>query len=345
MRIGFCTPYARCESARVAARIADWAELRGHAVSIRPTNHAPANIGLRWDKSAVLARSLRFTDWAQSQDAIVWTHKPIFEQIAWAKSNNVFTVVYALWQELNPADKAAFKEAAVVLAPSLGAAKFVASKWNIHKTLAALWDSGLPLTIKDPRIKPNYCWVLLPLFDHEPYKTEMTAIEIAARLVNDYPDVVLTIAYNSSTMATYGQRRMRQIQRYFRDRVRLVKRVPLNRRPLLYRDHDLTLWPVHQENTGIVGIDSISMGTPVAAFHMPPLTEFLNQNNAVLAPCQGSYTQLGAPRAEPNYTIFERCVRTLIEDRRRLHELQQTVHEGLPRRRQLFQDVLTRLFG
>lgn len=342
MRLGICTRYCRHEAAYAAIRIADWASQYGADVTMLNVTPTPVALSPRWDRETKRHAGARFTDWARDCDLILWTHTPIFEQVAWAHKHGVETAVFSLWHELRPHDRRVYRELHAVISPSHEAARFLMSRWNIRRSYAAPYDPGTPFMRKHPRLRSTGTWVLLPLFDREPWRTEATALEISDRMLKRYPDTHLTVAYNSSHLVPFATRRLKQLQRGFPDRVRVLRRCRPAYRPILFGEHDLTLWPTHAENTGMTGLTSLAMGTPVLAYAFPPVSEFLNPKNSVRIPCRTTTNELGVPLTAPDYEAFEHGLWEVLDSPSDLRRLQETVSYGLLQRRKAFGDVLAR---
>lgn len=341
--LGVCTRYHHHEAPQIAMRIANWANSRGMDSSLFSTTPRPPRLHRKWDKDVARTSRLRFTEWATSCSTILWTHVPHKEQINWCNEHNINTIVHPFWHELTDEDRASLKVANWVVSPNAALARLMASKFGIRKTLVAPYDTGLPFTCKDNRLRPNYIWVLLPLYDREPLKMECTAIEVAGRLLAAREDVVVTVLYNSSTLVSRAKRRLKDFQRYFGDRMRIYRSVPLESRPMLFRDHDVTMWPAHYDSVGLTPLMSVSMGTPVVSFTFPPVTEVLTKQNSVPVPCEGHYNRIGVPVVEPNYQLYERCLQNAVINRDYLASLNSTVLEGLEQRRAVFNEVMGRV--
>jgi len=341
--LGVCTRYCHHEAPQVAMRIANWWLDRGLDATLFSTTLSPPRLDPQWDREVARTSKLRFTDWALNCSTILWTHIPHKEQIDWCNKAGINTVIYPFWHELRDQDRPALKIVNWIVSPNVALARLLASKFGIRKTLVAPYDSGLPLTCKDTRLKPNYIWVLLPLYDREPEKTEATAIEVAGRLLAAREDVVVTTLYNSSTLSSPAKRRLSEFRRYFGDRMRLFRSVSLRHRPMIFRDHDVTMWPAHFDSVGVTPAISLAMGTPVVSFAFPPITEMLTKENSVPVSCQGHYNRIGVPYVEPDYQLYERCLQNAVINRGYLTSLQQTVLTGLEQRRQVFNEVMGRV--
>jgi hypothetical protein len=341
MRLGICTPWCFREATQAAIRIAEWARAADIDVTLRASNSSPPRLHTRWDAEVQTTRPLTFTAWARSCSTVIWTRPPIREQVTWAAKNGIYTVILYLWADVSEADFPALRAAQCVLCPGTTIKHYAVERVRVRKAVCICWDVGLPFVRKDPRVQTNYQWVLLPLFDREPYRMEATIVDICGRMLYRYPDTVLTAAYHSSTLAPFATRRLAVFQQYFGDRVRLRKAMPINDRPYVFQQHDLTLWPVHLTSLGNTGLLSLSMGTPVIAFDCPPVSEFLNRMNSVVVPAEGHFDELGIPRLDPDYCQFERILYQQLDAKERLAKLQQTVLHGMDQRRTVFVDGMT----
>ncbi len=344
MPLGIHTRYQHHEATYVALRLANWALENGSEASIYPTTPKRLDLDVRWDHVANAQRGRRFTEWAREQSTIVWTHVPPIEQVVWSKRQGIQTVFFPLWHELNPTDREIIGAFDAVLAPSRAVGQLIIRRWNGRRTYVAPWDVGLPFSAKDARQKRDQKWILLPLYDNETQKSEMTAIEIAGRALGRYDNTVLTVMYNSWSMGSAAKRRLQKFQKFFGDRVRLLRSVSLAHRPFVFRCHDLTLWPTHAENTAMLGLLSMTMGTPVIAFEGTPLDDMLSNSNGLPIPCGQATDEGGIPSIIPDYGAFEEGLCSLLESDEYLHRLQQTVLTGLPERRSRFNSGIASVY-
>jgi len=316
----------------------------GCSVSLYPATEAPVRLSKRWDSNIDANRNRLFTDWATDNDIIIWTHCPIAEQIAWAKKQGIRTGIFCLWHEIGPADYRAYQTADFVVAPNAATGAFVSHIMKTNNIRTLPWDTGQPFTIKDPRITSKQTWVLMPMTDYEPYYMEATALEVAGRALHRFPSMHLTVPFNASKMAPFALHRLRQFRRYFGSRIQLLPGVPLKDRHIMFGTHDLTYWPVSRANTGMVGLTSVTMGTPVLAFDIPPCNEFLSDEcNATLTPSVIGMGDMGRPRLEPDYAAMETALHSLLESPEILRKQQQNTIIGLSERRSIFEEVLTRM--
>mgnify|MGYP000863722584 CR=1 FL=1 len=342
--LGICTRYKHHEATQLAICLADWCHARDQPFSLWTPTESPARLELPYDAQVCATRKLTFTRWARRCKTILWTHVPPVDTLRWCHKQKLRTLIWPLWHEILDTDRESLQLATRVLTASVAQARNLQSQYNVKHVRPLMLDLGLPLTCKDERIRHNTVWVLVPLYDYEPNKTELTTLDIAGRLLADQADVHVTFMYNSSTLGGAGKRRIRDFQRYFRERVDVRRSVSIRDRPLVYGEHDVTLWAAHYDSLGIVPLTSISMGTPVVAFHFPPVTEYLTCHNSVTVACDGSYAPNGAPEVvKPDYVAFERAVRHVTSNRHYLGRLQRSVLQGAAQRRNVFNEVLPKI--
>ena len=342
--LGIFTRYCFCEATYAALRMAQWASARNMEVSICPSNPTPPQLGYAWDRKVAETSRQQFTDWAKSCEYVLWTHTPYYEQIKWAANHKIKTLILAPWNHFDRGQRDALKTAGIVLCTSRERANHLKRKWYVANPIYLPWDNGLPIVRRSPR-ESNYVVVLLPMFDREVFRMEATAMELAGRLLYYHDNVILLACYNSSTIASYAKRRLKEFRRCFgEDRVRELRNVHPNDRHFVYMQSDITLWPCHSVGFGMVGVDSLSMGTPVAAFAYSPVTEILQTQNAVLADAGGYTDNDGIRHPQPDYESMEKHLSTVIQNRPLLNKLQSNAPVGLVDRRVMFDDVLSRVF-
>ena len=106
---------------------------------------------------------------------------------------------------------------------------------------------------------------------------------------------------------------------------------------MLYGDHDLVLWPAEIEGFGLVGIESLYMGTPVIAYDIPPISGIITDGvNGMLVPCKKS-TAGGSVYAQPDPKAFINVASEAINNQ--LTELNKHVRVGRKTKRNKFNSV------
>jgi glycosyltransferase involved in cell wall biosynthesis len=130
---------------------------------------------------------------------------------------------------------------------------------------------------------------------------------------------------------------LRRLVQLGNGRVELFKGPSWEKHHLLFGQHDLVVWPTLFEDVGLIGLGSIYMGTPVLAFDMPLIGEYLKDGvNGVLVPCDLDYRWPGAAQVTPNYRVFGEYLESMLDRPEYLTKLRQSVHTGVQSRRDTF---------
>jgi hypothetical protein len=299
-----------------------------------------------WDKKVQSHRRVHFTDWLSWCDGVLWTAVPHRDQLAWVAEQKKRTLVFVLWHELTAEDRPTLADATLTIAPSVASARFLGDHWSLRNVVVTPWDCGQPMFKKPSSYVPENPRIIMPLYDGVARRIETTALDIAARALHFHPNASFTFAYNSSTLASPGKRRIKEIRRMFPDRVTVLQGVSPPNRPLLFSQHDITFWPTTWESTCMVGLLSTTMGTPVITFNYRPVDEFfVDDVHGVLVETQESQNAIGLPRAAPDYTLMDEMLHHLLMDTDSLRALQQSVLKGICARRSTFHENFSRVLA
>jgi hypothetical protein len=267
---------------------------------------------------------------------------PVPEQVSWAKRRDKLTILAPLWHELTKRQRRTARVAHHIVAPSRSCGDWIKERWQVRNCLTAPWDVGIPNTFREDMHDPARYRLLIPAFDGAVAELPLAQFE---DLLTSRPDVDLTFAFTPSQARSMLRRWLQSLQRRFGDRVSLRCAVPWQQRQLLYAQHDLTIWLANKASTGFVGLTSLSMGTPVLAYSVSPLYEFLNTQNSVLVPCTVEHTAQGLPYVEPNHQQFYSYLTAVLSQRKYLNRLQSRASCNLPSRQSMFLGVWQRVLG
>lgn len=332
MRIGICTRYNQHEATFMGVRLATLlADEAGADVSLLTMSERPAAISKRWDRAVVRIQQTPFTRWAVDRTCVIWTMIPHIEQVRWVRRQCKRTVVMLLWHEIETAeDMHALASVDVVLCPTRACYDYIRSA-GLGNAVYCGWDCGQPMHTKPSMYEITQPSILVPLWDGNARRGEMTLLQLLELLVSRHKTLKITVACNSSTLAGAASRKLSRIRN-----VVIVRGTPPSSRFLLFQRHDLALIPSHFESTGMTAIQSLELGTPVAGFGFRPMNEILTATNSLMVPCPEEYNDVGFPRAIPDYDAMEEGLYYLLNDLEYLRQLQSTVLLGLSQRRETF---------
>jgi len=335
MLVGVHTRYCRCEATLLAHRIADVVQQHGADVTLYThDNHWPP-LQPTWDKRVIRSRDVSYTRWAADCSCIIWTEIPTLAQLRWANDHGKRTVVIPDWRDLGTAHRRILEAAGTVVCTSRYFAGLLQDRWHLNNCLTTCWDPGVPLVEK--RVPPEGRIRLLYPLEWITPASQPSIILMLSHLLN-VADVALTVLYLPSRIDSPCRRFLDNLQNMHPDRVKLLRRAPLTDLSWHFAAHDLTIWPSASDHTGCGALMSVYGGTPVVAFNVPPLNEFLSPTNSSLVPCGHRQSSLGALRARLDYNAFGSRLSALVTHPANLRELYGRGTLLLRERMQLFRD-------
>lgn len=337
MCIGIYTHYAHCDQAYLAVRLAELLRSLGIAFDIYSDN-APGKLGLSFDNSVKYRGATKFTHWAQGKSAIVWTHVPSVEQIAYARRYGARVIIAPMWQELVPPFKKVLKRADTVVSLTTAAQELFTGVYRLPNTTLVPFDAGLPITRKDTPVNDRRVRLLLPWFDRNARCSHSDFLGVLSFLIERMPEAHLTVGVNSSRFGPAAARFFQRLGARTEQRVRLVRRTPVMKRIALFQAADLTVWPAECDNYGYCALTSLSAGTPVLSFGVAPHSEYVHHGvNGFLVKTKVDYDDNGVPHAAPDYSLFSAALQTLIAEPVHITALQKKVSINLTARRAAFE--------
>jgi len=331
MTYGVVSKYARHEATYMALQVIEYLQRRGEEVSLFGVNHICSKVHPEWDDKVVTQEV--FSEWARTKEVLIWTDVPSAAQVEWLHSEGILVAVVLRWETLRPDDLGALCHSDVVFCPSFSSFSLL-KRWGVRNAVLLSWAGEGPLYKKSEDYVIDSPRLLLPLWDGNVRRTEVTVLDILSRTLAGHSTATATIAYSTSTMRPVGSRKIKEMQQRFGSRVNVQKGTPPWMRPVLFQQHDLTIWPSHFDSSGLVGLTSLTAGTPVLGFDCPSMNEVLREDYSMMCPCNMiQYNDLGVPIADPDYYQFDDMLYNIVADKEYLQTLQQnTLSEQLARK-------------
>lgn len=337
MRVGIYTHYAYCDQAYLCVRLVDF--LRTHGIEFDIYSDVPpGRLRISYDSAVTHKAVCKYTDWVKKQTAIIWTHVPKIEQIAFASRYNKLTVIAPMWQELVPPYKKTMRSADHVVALSAECQELYRDIYNFRNSVYIPYDAGLPVTKKDTKVDGRKVKIFLPWFDRNAKCAHSDFLSSIAYLFERMPDAELTAAITSSRFSPAIAKFFQSLSFKTSGRVKLLRNVSYTKRATLYGDYDLTLFPAECDNFGFCGLTSINCGTPVLSFAVSPQIDYIYPNeNGVLVRTKSDYDENGVPHAIPDYQMLISVLQTLIAEPWHIDNMNKRVNYNLSQRRRAFE--------
>lgn len=338
--LGICTPYRFAEATYAALHLAAAAkQLKIETSMLTIDQRAVRPLDHYWDRQRLVWGNPLFTEWAERCHCVVMVIPPEHKRMLWLRQQGIRVVLVAAWHGLDPEDLLSMSNADCVLCPSSATYEMLRDR-GLGNCIRVPWDTMEPLYHKPTDYEITVPRLLLPVWDGNARRTELTSLDLLRVAMARNPTVQATVAYSSSTFAGRSAAKLRRLRREFRGRLSVARPKDLIERTTLFHNHDLTIWPTHAEDYGMIGLQSVLNGTPVLAFEFDPVNEVINSRNGVLVPCRTLRHPYGALQANPDYDAMDHTLFHMLRDLPYLRDLQQTVLLGADQRRKTFLDGL-----
>lgn len=337
MSVGIYTHYAHCDEAYLAVRLVSLLRAAGVSFDIY-SDHPPGKLRLPYDRYVKHRSVEKYTDWVRKHQAVIWTHVPRVEQVTYAARRGVATIIVPMWQELVPPFRKTLKRADRVVTMSMECRDLFVDVYKLNNVTMVPFDPGLPISRKPAPVNPRQLRLLLPWFDRNARCATSEFLGLLGYLMERMEEPHLTVAVNSSRFGPAVAKFFTRLGARTGGRVRLIRNVPLLKRPALYAHADLTIWPGECDNYGLCGLTSLASGTPVLSLALSPQTEYLWQNvNSALVKTKVEYDDNGVPHANANYARFVAALQDIIAEPHHLNVLQKKVSYNLLARKEAFE--------
>lgn len=308
MKIGFDIQYKPRDVVYAALRLSDSLKSMGYETTLFSKVKRNHTYGCEWDSMVVTPYETDYEHWLASITHIIWPAPPNKDTVAKA-GKNVVTIALAPWDCLPSYTKKSFKLCAHTVATCRENYDILKSDFGLTNVVLAEWDSPIPSTRKAKGVlegsRPK---VLVPVHSSQGLRCDLDALfEVVIRLGHECPDADITLSYSPKCVPWHITNEIRKFlhRNAGNPRIKSVQDSPsCVGSLLLYGESDIVIWPAEIEGFGLVGIESLYMGTPVIAYDIPPISGIItNGVNGALVPCRRS-TAGGSTYAQPNPDAF-----------------------------------------
>jgi glycosyltransferase involved in cell wall biosynthesis len=336
MRIGFSLDYQQNDPTHMSIRLAQLVSDLGCDAELYSRERA-GKVHPYWDRFVSKDKRGQFEEWVASGiDVLIYTHLPHWQEVRYVRSRKVRTILLALWDMMDPNNMESLPLFHQIVCPGKSVIQLLRHQVKLDNFTLIPWDSGIPITFEPRKVTSDRIGVIWPLEWQQAKRQDPQFLAVAEKLVADCPNVWLTISY-SGTIPGGLLRDIRNVVNLSNGRVELMKSISLERQELLYGHHDLTVWPSLRESVPLVGLMSLSMGTPLIAFDHPAIADVVRDaGNGVLVPCELDLVGIGGSQVNPDYELFTKRLCELVRNVAMLDHLRQNSVNGLRERRDVF---------
>jgi hypothetical protein len=339
MNVGVHVRYQSLDLTYAALQVADLAVCCGNGVSVYTTTPRRRPVHARWDGRVV--RGVKFTDWAETLDLIIWVGCPLIEQVQWTLRGRKGllrrrAVLVATWDDTGEMIRTVYPAFSDVVAPSHAAAEVLGAA-TMKNVRTIPWSPRLPITVRPPLDEGQRPSLHFPLHDAR-REHDAATVDMIERILRHgvAADVHVSLNGRSGEVVRRLERRARE-----HTNLTLARCTDFELFLLALGAHDLTVLVGVGDAFGMTALCSLHAGTPVVAFDAPPLDELvISGKHGVLVP--GAVTHAPPGGAVPgirDYAQFEVTLARVLEQHKHLAALRANCSVGLAVRAARFEQM------
>ena len=316
MKIGFDVQYKPHDAVYAALRLADSFKIIGYETTLFSNKIPKHHYGCNWDSIVKTPKDMSYEEWLSDISHIIWPVPPSREVVQ-KVGKSIVTIALAPWDCLPGYIRSSFKICAHVVSPCLDNTNTLQKEVNIRDASTIQWDSPIPITKKEASdINLDAPRILVPLHSSQGLRCDLDSLyEILIGIQAKLPNVVITISHSPKSMPWSCKKSLAKFITKHKSIKLVIDETTCTSSLILYSKHDLVLWPAEIEGFGLVGIESLYMGTPVIAYDVPPISNIITDGvNGRLVPCNCGGSKGGVMYAEPNPEAFIEVVVNAIKD-------------------------------
>lgn len=322
MRLGIFTPYFLGEITTAAIRLAQLARQLGFDVRLLAEDLATNRVHPVWDSEVRSEPRNSYLAWAKGCSHFVWfSPSKRLQQAVRDVSPKARHWSILCWQRLTSREFHWLWDSEKIVATSRHAyyaardhAVSLGLPTDEQRLTYCLWDSGLPLVVKNGVTEPEMMRFYIPLDGAVMQDLGAEITRLLSSVLSEAPWVKLTLDCSCSP-AKDLRRDLTKLQSSFPHRVQLLNRTSLVGQARQFFIHDWTVSLSLRYDTTSLAMRSLACGSPVLAYDVPPVSEVVrNEQHGLLTPCDLGFNWLQAPIASVSVSAMKASLSRAAED-------------------------------
>jgi len=343
MKLGIVLNYVRHDSTYAALKTAETLRDQGYYITFfdKTYKSTKAKLHAYWDDFILSSKEVEFEDWLDDCDTVIWFAYPTGKEAKLLKKEKIPNVCVATWDSVDEEVISNIKPCDKIVCPSKSQATYFSEYWRLKNISYLPLSCNIPLTHNSRIIQDTVKMVVacpgyqIKRIDHSKlFETLYEAMESFPKLNIDF--------LFSNKVANQIKINVNKFEKTFDAGNKLTcvdDPTGWSEGPLIYSLCDVVLWPVQLESFGYVGLEALSMGTPVIAYNFLPMSEIIHdQVNGFLIPCEKKETDLGVNYAGHSGKDMLIVISSLMQDTRKIAKARLGTHKGLLERNKEFID-------
>lgn len=299
MKLGIFTPYNRGETTAAALSLADLALANSYSVSLLAPGTVESGIHPYWDNKVLTVRNKSPYKWARGCSQLIWLQPDAgLKRKVNLVSPNARHWYVPSWHSLRYEDYQLVQQFDRIAAPSRSVYQETTEREVVNSIHAAwcVWDSGLK-PVKRPLddLQNEYRKLYVPVDAFTSDNDSGIFLDVVEELVVRVPRLSILLDCSKS-WNRFSRDRLRHIaEGKGGERLQIRYQASLLQQAASYHESGWTWIPSRQSNFAMAALRSLSCGTPVICYDIPPFNEVVKENyNGKLIGCDLDSNWLGA---------------------------------------------------
>jgi glycosyltransferase involved in cell wall biosynthesis len=341
MKLGIVLNYIRHDSTYAALKTAEMLRDHGYYVTFFDKSYksAKAKLHAYWDDFILSSKEVPFEDWLDDCDIIVWFTYPTSKEMKFIRKEKIPNVCVATWDSVDEEVVSAIKACDKIVSPSKAQATYFSEYWRLKNVAYVPLSCNVPLTHNN-RVIQDTVKMLVACPGYQIKRIDHSKLfDTLYEAMKNFPNLNIDFLF-SSKVANQIKINVNKFEKTFDAGNKLTcidDPTGWSEGPLCYSLCDIVLWPAQLESFGYVGLEALSVGTPVIAYNFLPMSEIIHdQVNGFLIACDKKETDLGVNYAGHANKEMLMVISGLMSDPSRIVKARLGTHKGLVERNKEF---------
>lgn len=342
MRVGIVLNYVRHDSTYAALRTAEVIRDLGYGVLFfdKATKSNKANLHAYWDDFVQSSADADFSSWVAECQTVIFFTYPEPKDLKVIKKRKIKSICVTTWDSIDSETITTAKTCDFLVCPSKVQSEYFKTYWNLENVQHVIFHANIP-TANNERKATDSVRIICSCPGYQlkrvDYNKLFEALNDALELC---PKINMSFIY-SSKVASQLRLNIKKQEKTFSsgNKLDLIEdNSGWSETPLAYSLADAVLWPAQLESFGYVGMESLTVGTPVIAYNHPPMSELVSDRfNGILMPCEVRQTELGVTYVDHNHSKIVEVLRLIDGDPKLIHELKNKGHAAMEALKEKFE--------
>jgi glycosyltransferase involved in cell wall biosynthesis len=341
MRVGIVLNYTRHDSTYAALRASEVIRDLGYGILFfdKATKTTRANLHSYWDDFVQASNDVDFSSWVDECQIVIFFSYPTAKEMKIVKKRGIPCISSITWDSIDSETVAAAKPCDLLVCPSKVQTEYFKAYWNLPNIKHVYFDCNWPCT-NNERVNGDKLRIITACPGYQIKRVDYNKLfDALNEALEVCPNIDVDFLY-SSKVASQIKANVKKHEKTFSggNSLGLIDdSTGWSEGPLAYSLCDAVFWPTQLESFGYVGIEALTMGTPVITYNHSPMNELVSDRvNGILIPCETKQTELGVSYVEHSHRKIVDIFKMLNNDPQSVHNLKNASHKLITKHKENF---------